>query len=806
MLSKKSSNSLHDCTHSDIHNRNTSDFEFFATCAKGLEHIVAEELDSFGISGLRPLSSGVAFRADIKKALRAMIWLRSASRLNFVVGRVECQDADALYEGCREISWEEHLCPSKTIAVFSKGGNSNLRDSRFISRKIKDAICDRLREKTAERPDVDPSNPDLPIRVTVHDKKAALYIDLCGKPLHVRGYRLSGEQVVSPLKENLAAAILLSASWSEIAQDNGAFCDPFCGSGTLAIEAAMIARDIAPSIFRDSFSAQNWLLFDEDAFSELLDEADDRAHQGSQNTFDIFASDVDSSALEIAFANAKRATVANTITFVKTDIANLNFPFLDRPLGLIATNPPYGQRLLDQSQIPAIISMLTKLLSSCPKGWVFADISDSSVYDLIFGGNRTKQIETFNGPLKAYISVYSGPFGIKKTSGVASASNLSESTLRDSDAARPGDFDVVSAQKQDEQNNNLQTCDSLKSQIDLDQFSNRLRKMAKHRAKWAKRSGISCYRIYDADLADFALSVDLYEGAQEDTNIKWAYVCEYKAPAKVDQNLAQVRAISALGVIQQVLDIPSTNIFFKQRVRSKGGSQYALAKSGDTKEVQNLSKKPSKHKRNVVAEGGHFFEVDFSSRLDTGIFLDGRLIRQLIEEKSRGKSFLNLFAYTGSATVYAASGGARTTCTVDISQNYLDWAKANMSRNGYKGKNHTFERADVLQWVSQARHSKRKFDLIYIDPPTFSNSKKMKESSWNVQRDHAELLIEVSRILTEGGQAFFCCNLKGFKPDLETLEAANVSIKDITNQTIPQDFERNSKIHHCYVIHHISRD
>lgn len=195
--------------------------------------------------------------------------------------------------------------------------------------------------------------------------------------------------------------------------------------------------------------------------------------------------------------------------------------------------------------------------------------------------------------------------------------------------------------------------------------------------------------------------------------------------------------------------------------------------------------------------------MDLASYLDTGLFLDHRDTRELVGKLAAGKSFLNLFAYTCTASVYAAARGAKFTTSVDLSNTYLQWGERNMELNGLMNGHQEFVRADCVEWVTQTRHTKMRWDLIFVDPPTFSNSAKMRQRGWDVQRDHAELLIGVSRLLTRGGAAVFSCNLRGFKLDRETIERAGVQVVDITDKTIPLDFERHAKVHHCFVLRRI---
>lgn len=731
-------------------------YELFASCAKGLEGIVADELRGLGAKRVRPLSSGVSFHADMRGICEALLWLRCASRVLVVLDRGPARDADELYRTCRDIPWEEHVAPGSTIAVHAKGTNAKLRNTRFVEQRVKDALCDRLVEKTGTRPDVDTRKPDFAVSVNIHEAKATISLDASGAPLHRRGYREQGLQVEAPIKETLAAAILLAGGWPQIAAEGGSFVDPFCGSGTLAIEAALIAGDIAPGIFRGRWGIEGWKRFDQEALVAAVDAADARAEENRAPGGSIVAADIDAKAIELARANARRAGVAGAIGFKQSDVGHLSLEQLG-PRGLVATNPPYGERLLSKSQLPSLLLALKRIVAGQGDGWNLSLIVADPSVDSLLGARPISTIETFNGPLEATIRTYS-------------AQSTSPDDGQKSASAAAGTLD-----------------------LQAEQFANRLHRMARHKGKWARRTGTTCYRIYDSDLPGFALSVDLYQGAGAESGRRWAYVCEYAPPKTVDPELAGARLNAAIEAVRSEFDLNAGDVFLKRRIRAKGGSQYRETEAGSATEGDG----------HVILEGGHFFRVRFDAHLDTGIFLDGRNIRQLIGDNARGKDFLNLFAYTGTASVYAAAGGAKSTHTVDLSNTYLAWARDNFALNHLDGPEHTFEQADVLSWVTETRHSPRRFDLIYVDPPTFSNSKRMRKKSWDVQRDHAELLIGVSRLLRENGTAIFCCNLRGFEPDIATLAKAHVGLADISAKTIPEDFKRTGDIHHCYLVKHL---
>lgn len=312
-------------------------------------------------------------------------------------------------------------------------------------------------------------------------------------------------------------------------------------------------------------------------------------------------------------------------------------------------------------------------------------------------------------------------------------------------------------------------------------LANRLRKNLKHLGRWRKRGQIHCYRLYDADLPEYALAIDVYEDANNEAR-PWIHVQEYEAPKKMDISVTRERLRIALAVIIDVLEIPDKQLFLKVRRQQKGQSQYEkLADSQDFVEVM---------------EGGNRFLVNFKNYLDTGLFLDHRITRGLLHTLAAGKSFLNLFAYTGSATVYAARGGATSSLTVDMSRTYLDWARRNMALNGYEGSAHHYLQTDCIEWLDQIE-KKHRFDLIFLDPPSFSTSKRM-HATFDVQRDHVRLLQKTCRLLNPDGILIFSNNRRKFKLDQAALP--ELQIENISRATLPKDFERNPKIHHCWKI------
>lgn len=308
-------------------------------------------------------------------------------------------------------------------------------------------------------------------------------------------------------------------------------------------------------------------------------------------------------------------------------------------------------------------------------------------------------------------------------------------------------------------------------------FRNRLEKVNRHLGKLARRKNVEAYRIYDHDLPEFPFCIERY-GSQ-------ICLAEYKRRHGMEESLYFSWLQASIQIISQVLQVPTENIHRRVRQR-KSGRQGQYQKLEGEEGIGFFS----------VVENGLSFWVNLDEYLDTGLFLDHRDTRQLVREQSNDRRVLNLFAYTGSFSVYAAAGGARSVTTVDLSNTYLDWAKRNMQNNGFEGSSFQYERADVKQWLDLIPAAS--YDLIVMDPPTFSNSKKMNEIL-DIQHDHVNLVRTCMRLLSTTGVLFFSTNYTGFKLDLEAL--GSFRIKDITRATTPFDFEGRLK-RVCYSIQH----
>lgn len=756
--------------------------EFFATCPGGFEQLLAGELRGLGLTQVRPLRGQVSFEGELDKAYTACLWSRLASRVVLVLARVDASDSDTLYENISEIDWEDHLFRASTIAVDAKGTNDNLRNTQFIAMRTKDAISDRMQQKSGWRVQVDVANPDLKIVVRLNKNRATIGLDLTGDSLFRRGYELGKSRVktIIPLRPDYAAALLATAGWYKgVRHDSPSLVVPFAGAGTILAEAASQVQDRAPGLMRSRWGFMGWAGSDDDLWNKILDEADDRAEASATKLCHIVASDIRPNFKSYCTQTLRAAGLAADVHYVDDPFAHQAF---SRAIKHLPSTPYCVSNTsfvgAEEAALEAqSLSVLSSVRPELKDGVSMAALASDGVIDTALGAEPEEHSRIFVGSANATLRKY---------------------TLE-------GEFEP-----------NIVT---IRNEIHVpclmdttDQFASRLSKVWKPRRKWAEREFVSCFRIYDQDLPDYAVSIDMYTSVNG--KVKWLVMNEYQAPKTIDEEVARKRLLDTLAVAPKVLDVKPENTHLRVRSHSKGGSQYSngIKSAPAPKYDSRNNRRPSKRDRgpilpagsHLVDENGLTFEVNFEGRLDTGLFLDHRdtrnMLREMMKQTKGSMRFLNLFAYTGTATCYAADGGAKYTTTVDLSRPYLEWAKRNMQRNGFDGEEHEYVQTDVLQWVNDQRHTKNRWDLIFCDPPTFSNSSSMRSKSFDVQRDHVELLIDISRLLTRAGTCVFSCNLRNFKPDTEALARAGVTIEDITAETIPEDFKRNPKIHHCYIV------
>ena len=725
---------------------------FFATAPLGIELLLAQELRDLGVPDVAESRAGVAFGGDLEAAYRVCLWTRLANRVLIPIAQFPAATPEALHEGINRIDWGSHMDAAATFAVDFASSRSAITHTLFGAQKVKDGIVDHFREHYGARPSVDLARPELRINLYLDRDQATASIDLSGDSLHKRGYRLEGGK--APLKENLAAAILLRAGWPKIAAAGGQFIDPMCGSGTLPIEAALMAADRAPGLRRSWFGFLGWKAHDPELWQRLRDVAEDRAEAGLKRLPPIVGYDIDREAISNALGNIERAGLRGHVHVERKPMGEVR-PRLEH--GLIVANPPYGERLGEEDTLVPLYTELGLNLREHFQGWKASVFTGNPELAFKLGIRATRYYALYNGAIECKLfnfEIAPERFFTPREGGAPSEAERQHHALFRK--ARAVDIEAGGAAM----------------------IANRLRKNLKNLGRWARQSSVSCYRLYDADLPEYAVAVDLYQGEQ-----LWAHVQEYEAPATVDPAKAESRLAEALAAIQAVLEIPPKQIFLKIRRRQKGTAQY--------------EKQAESGRFYAVEESGCKFWVNFEDYLDTGLFLDHRITRGLIREQANDKSFLNLFAYTGTATVYAARGGASSTTTVDMSRTYLDWAGRNLELNGIRGERHELIQADCLEWLDDAARGNWRYDLIFLDPPTFSSSKRMR-TTLDIQRDHVELIRLCARLLAADGLLVFSTNHRKFKLDTEAL--ADLRIEDISRRTIPKDFERNPRIHYCWTI------
>ena len=731
------------------------DLELFARCAGGFEDVLAGELRALRMRRVRPQVGGVIFFGSRADAYRACLWLRSATRVQMVLARVGAHDADALYQGVAALPWEKHVAPGATIAVNAHGANPELRNTQFVALKVKDAVCDRLREARGERPNVDGRDPDLAIDVAVHPAKATVYLNLSGASLHRRGYREEGVQTEAPLKETLASGILLAAGWPGIARAGGCLADPMCGSGTFSIEAALMAAHIAPGLLRERWGFEGWVGHDPALWEQVRDEAAQSRRDPAG--IRIVAGDLDESAVAIARSNARRAGVEELVSFAVDDAARMGrrlraLPGRGEAGGLLVANPPYGRRLLSDDELPQVNRSLAAAVDALPQGWATALVTPDPTVDTALGRMPTQVIETRNGPIRVWVRLYA-PDAARLVHEVTSLGG----TLRRVPIAEPNSA----------------------------QFAARLRKVGRERARWARKAQVTCYRVYDADLPDYALSVDLYTGVGSDEGRRCAVVTEHRRPSSVDELRATRRLADAVALCAAVLDVPEEDVVCRpwQDARSKDEEAARL-----------------KHRSLEVVEGSCHFTLDLA-RPEAVLPLSQRAVRELVSGCARDARVAALFATSGAAIVRAASAGAAGTVIVDGASAWLEGVRRLMQANGHVGKRHRSVCVDVRTWLRGEAKAHRSYDLVICMAPAWLPARDAGGVEWNLGQSVDDLVRGVGAVLAPGGRLVLSFDDRGLRLDRGSLEACGLTLEDMGGNVVPHDFERSREVPRCLVLH-----
>jgi len=725
----------------------------FISCPKGVELLLQDELAGFGLENFKQTVGGVYCSADFEDIYQVCLYSRLANRVIWMLEQKMVYDKEEFYQTVKNISWPSCFSVQKTFAVNFKGSNRFIKHTNYGGQLVKDAVVDHFKEELGERPDVDPRNPDVQLYAHVNRGKLMLGIDVSGGSLHQRGYRLKGSK--APLKENLAAALMMRSGYQK--DDQRQLIDPMCGSGTLLIEGLLIRLSIAPNIDRESFGFESLLRHKSAVWNELLNEARSFRETALQKAAEeelplAKGFDKDMRALDAANENAQRVGLEGLVTFKKQ--ALLDFALKTEEEILFVCNPPYGERLEERNALFPLYQLLGEKIREHCQGSKAAVLSSDDHLLKAMALQKSKSYQFYNGALPAQWML----FEIYKKDKQASKAKP---------GGKDGDNDHIWQKDADEKTDS-------KFDQGVEMVANRLRKNQKNLKKWIKQKNIHTYRVYDADMPEYAFALDCYEDKYQLT--------EYAPPKSVDKFAAFQRRQQFEKAVKQVFNLRDHQLHFKERKQQKGKSQY---------EKINESKNFFK-----VMEGQAQFIVNLQDYLDTGLFLDHRPVRQMIAEQAKGKRFLNLFSYTSAATVHAAIGGAKSSVSVDMSKTYLEWSERNFKANRLDLKRHQLVRANCVDWLQQCSDQ---FDLIFLDPPSFSNSKRM-EGTLDVQRDQVSLIESTMALLDEEGVLIFSNNRRDFKLDESLKEGFQV--ENISQKTIDKDFERNQKIHQCWLIRH----
>ena len=747
-----------------------------AACAFGLEAIVKRELIALGYDAKVAQPGRVEFEGTWPDVCRANLWLRVADRVLVKVLEFPAADFDELFDTVKDHDWSELIAADSAFPVTGRSRLSQLSSVPAVQRTVKKAIVESLKREHGKS-DLPETGVTYKIDVALLNDVAQLTLDTTGDSLHKRGYRkLTGK---APIKETLAAALVDLSVW----KPERMLIDPFCGTGTIPIEAAMTGMKIAPGLNR-SFACSDWSQIPSAAWADAIDQAKSEIVHDAD--LQIIGSDIDVEALEMAKYHAKQAGVDRQIHFRQQAFHELQS---QRKYGCIVTNPPYGgERLEDLRSVQPLYETFPGILQKLDT-WSLFVITNVPSVEKIFQRRANRRRKLFNGRIECMYYQYLGPRPpkgyfdddyVEPVAEVAEEVSVSNARKAPERQAQLGIVSEAPAQKTAPSSASYQRGDAAapifgglqpKDREQADLFRSRLTKRARHLRKWPTKRGITCFRLYDRDIPEIPLVVDRYGD-----NL---HLTEYERPhdRELGRHAAWLELMRTTAAETLEVDVERTHL----KSRDHDARQY--------------EKVANQRQRVEVEEAGLKFLVNLTDYVDTGLFLDHRNTRLMVHSEANGTRFLNLFAYTGSFTVYAADADADSTVTVDLSKNYLQWAQDNLKVNGLFGPEHKFIDMDCMAYLERSVAKKKKFDLIVVDPPTFSNSKRTDED-WDVQQRHVEMLNMIAQILTPGGVVYFSTNFRRFKFDEANLVGFE-TIFEISRQTVPEDF-RNKRIHRCW--------
>lgn len=709
----------------------------------------------------------VTAKLSLPQFYNFIFWSRVAARVLLVLSENFCDSELELYNNAYAINWDNLLHPGFEFKVNFNGTSETLKNSNFSALRVKDAIVDSYTKRDQERPNVNIEDPDLIIDCRLHRQRLMISLDLTG-PMHKRYRERAGS---APMRETLAANLILRSGWDK----RSPVYNPMCGSGVLAIEAAMIALNVAPGLYCEQHHLDYWKQHQVELWSAARDlaQASRLTAEELDPSFKVYASDNDKFVLMVAQNNADKVGVSEFVEFSVQEFANVQ-RVEQNPTGLVIINPPYGVRLAQEKQLVQTYYLLGKWCKQLFPGWLVGVISSSEKLLNNMGLQAAQRWKLKNSNLDCqYLVCPIHQRGIQ-----ASKASTSEQT----DATSELDATTAPAVQLD-----------LLADEQATALHNRLKKNLKTLNGYLKRKQVTCYRLYDADIPEFNFSIDHYQDRK--TNKEYYVIQEYAAPKNISLHKTVKRSLQALAVLEKFAQEQNpqqpAQIIDKLRERQKGDAQY--------------NKITDQGLEALVAEYDLQFKVNLTDYIDTGIFLDNRDLRYYLRSHvvPHQTRFLNLFSYTSTATCHAIQAQAAQTVSVDMSASYCGWSEDNFNLNFKKSLlqsgNHQIVQANVLAWLDHySKNRELEFDLVFCDPPTFSNSKRM-EGTFDVQRDHIALLTQITQILSPSGKIVFCNNKRNFKLDTAALEQLGYRAEDITMKTMPDDFKK-SKIHQAWLI------
>lgn len=737
--------------------------EVVIRCPRRLEPLLKNEIAALELPEARLFFGGGRALWSLSEAERFCFHSRIASRLLWPLVRFPALSSEGLYAGVRQLPWHEWLNAPQSLGIGFDGVSAQLRHTRFSALRVKDGIFDRLRDEGRSLPELDQRPPALQLHGVLHREQAHLFVALGGGALHRRGWRRAAG--VAPVKENLAAAVLRLGGWGY--EPEGPLFDPMCGAGTFLVEGGLMALGIPPGFSKARSGHDAWAGADPGQWEGLRE-----AVVPSPKPIILVGRDADPEQLDRTQAHFEAAGLAE-LDQVTLDLAPGRLEAhegLTMPPALIVTNPPYGARLAAGADLLDTVGRALKkthpgtplaLLVGVPAD----EEADGRALQKKLGIEHVQMTPLLNGALEAFALIGKTPAAAATSAG-AELPSAEALAFAGADLSDPA---FAAALKHGEA------------------FANRLRKNLAHLGRWARRQRLTAYRLYDRDLPEYVLTVDHYGDA--------LCVQSYQAPDSIDPVLAERRLKAALTLLPEATGIGEARIYLRERRPTTPADQYTtLDHARDRRQVQ---------------EGNARFWVNLSDYLDTGLYLDSRGVRRAVGELLRlvqlraqrqggaGARFLNLFCYTGTATVQAALAGADRTLSVDLSRTYLAWAQENFALNGLDGRRHGLVQADVREWLTTPpeRPEETGFDVILLDPPTFSNSARM-DGDLDLQRDHGALISQALARLAPGGVLFFVTHARRFQM---TFEAPQWRCTEKTKQTLDEDCARGRPAHRSWL-------